>query len=105
MFQNDLADCSDNLANSRKSNRKVNVLVKQLCLNLNRDKTVYILIGSKKQKEEAREEIQENPLMCGEFHMKEENIAKYLGQYLSSEGLAPLASLAWDQICLDMGPG
>ena len=31
MFQDDLADTSDNLANARESNRKVNVLGKQHC--------------------------------------------------------------------------
>ena len=88
MFQDDLTDTSDNLANARESNRKVNVLVKQHYLNLNRDKSVYILVGSKKQKEEARKELGESPLMCGDFQMKEENVSKYLGQYLSSKGLA-----------------
>ena len=88
MFQDDLADTSENMAKARESNRKVNILVKQLCLSLNRDKTVFILMGSKQQKEETRKELNENPLMCGEFQMKEEKCSKYLGQYLSSEGLA-----------------
>ena len=61
MFQDDLADTSENLAKARESNRKVNILVKQHCLDLNRDKTVCILIGSKKQKQEARKELEENP--------------------------------------------
>ena len=30
--------------------------------------------------------------MCGEFQMKEEKVGKYLGQYLSSEGLADSVS-------------
>ena len=88
MYQDDLADCSGNLANARESNRKVNILVKQRCLDLNRDKTVFILIGSKQQKEEVRRELRNNPLMCGQFQMKEETVSKYLGQYISSEGLA-----------------
>ena len=88
MFQDDLADCSGSLDNARQSNRRVDVLTKQLCLELNRDKSVYILQGSKKQKEEIRLQILKEPLMCGQFHMKEEKVSKWLGQYLLSEGLA-----------------
>ena len=57
MFQDDLANCSDSLENAKESNRRVDVLTKQLCLDLNRDKTEYILIGSKKQKEETRRQL------------------------------------------------
>ena len=88
MFQDDLADCSGSLDNARESNRRVDVLTKQLCLELNRDKSVYILQGSKKQKEQIRLQILKEPLMCGQFHMKEEKVSKWLGHYLSSEGLA-----------------
>ena len=73
MFQDDLANCSDSLENAKESSIRVDVLTKLLCLDLNRDKTVYILIGSKKQKEETRRRLKNEPLMCGQFEMKEEN--------------------------------
>ena len=46
------------------------------------------MIGSKKQKEETRRQLKNEPLMCGQFEMKEEKVSKWLGQYLSSGGLA-----------------
>ena len=97
MFQDDLADCSDSLNKARESNRKVDFLTKQLCLTLNRDKSVYILLGSKKQKEETSRQLEKEPLMCGQFVMKEAKISKWLGQYLSSEGLSSSVSETFKQ--------
>ena len=44
-------------------------------------------MGSKKQKEEIRNEIKKEPLMCGAFQTKEKMVEKWLCQYLSSDGL------------------
>ena len=76
MFQDDLADSSDDLEKARETNRKVDFLTKQLCLDLNRKKTVCIIMGSRKQREKASMELREKPLMCGEFVMK---VDKWLG--------------------------
>ena len=65
MFQDDLANWSDSLENAKESSRRVDVLTKQLCLDLNKDKTVYILIGSKKQKKETRRQLKNEPLCVG----------------------------------------
>ena len=62
--------------------------MKQRGLQLNKDKSVCIIMGSKKQKQEASKEIQENPLECGDFETKEQQVEKWLGQFLSSAGLA-----------------
>ena len=51
MFQDDLADSSESLEKARESNRRVDFLTKKLSLDLNRDKTVCIVIGTKKQRE------------------------------------------------------
>ena len=88
MFQDDLADCSGNIENARIANQRVDILTKQRGLELNKDKTVCIIIGSKKQKQEATKQLTDNPLFCGSFVMKEKQVDKWLGQYLSSKGLA-----------------
>jgi hypothetical protein len=46
-----------------------------------------IIIGSKKQKKEASEELRKRPMMCGDFVMQEKQCEKWLGQYISAQGL------------------
>ena len=50
---------------------------------LNQDKSGYILMGSKKQVEEVRKRVQDSPVMCGSFKMKELKEEKWLGDYLA----------------------
>ena len=88
MFQDDLANGSVGLLEARIANQKVDVLVKQRGLKLNRDKSVCVIIGSKKQKLEASMELEVKPLKCGEFCTKEKQEEKWLGQYISGLGLA-----------------
>ena len=88
MFQDDLANGSVGLLAARMANQKVDFLVKQRGLQLNRDKSVCIILGSKKQKKEATEELKENPLKCGDFIIKEKEAEKWLGQLISAAGLA-----------------
>ena len=46
---------------------------------LNKDKSGYILMGSKQQVEEARKRMQDNPIVCGNFLAKELKEEKWLG--------------------------
>ena len=50
---------------------------------LNKDKSGYILIGSKQLVEEARKRIQDTQMVCGDFEMKELKEEKWLGDYLA----------------------
>ena len=87
MYQDDLANGSEGLLHARVSNQKVDFLVKQRGLELNRDKSVCIILGSKKQKLEASKELEQNPLKCGDFITKEKAVEKWLGQFISAAGL------------------
>ena len=73
---------------ARVNNIKVDIMVKQRELSLNRSKSVCLVIGSKKQKEEVTRELEQEPLMCGQVETKEVQVDKWLGQYLSAGGLA-----------------
>ena len=57
------------------------------CL-LNEDKSVYIVIGTKKQRERIKIELENEPLMCGGVSMIQKKKDKWLGQQLSEGGLA-----------------
>ena len=87
MFQDDLANSSEGILQARAASFKVNVVIKQRGLQLNEDKSVSMLFGSKKQKREASEVLDKDPLMCGQVELKVKQVTKWLGQYLSSEGL------------------
>ena len=88
MFHDDLANGSAGLLEARIANQNVDYLAKQRGLQLNRDKSVCIILGSKKQKREASIELEGNPLKCGDFVTKEKEVEKWLGQYMSAAGLA-----------------
>ena len=57
-------------------------------MELNKKKTNYKIIGSKKQVKEARRQMEETPLLCGNFATNERQVEKWLGQHLLSKGLA-----------------
>ena len=53
--------------------------MKKKQLKLNEDKTSFILMGKKEERDKAREEISFNPIMCGNFITKEKVMDKWLG--------------------------
>ena len=58
----------------------------------NEDNTLCTVIGSVKQRKSIKEELQVQPLMCGNFETKLKDSFKWLGQILSSGGLAESVS-------------
>ena len=88
MFQDDLIHGAKSIEDARKANAKVNIIMKERGLELNKDKSVCIVMGTKKQRMEAKEELRQKPLMCGDFETKEKENDKWLGQYLSGKSLA-----------------
>ena len=88
MFQDDLINLAEGLPEARIANSKVDVVMKQRGLELNKDKSVCVIIGSKKQKSKASEDIEKEPLLCGDFVTKEKEEEKWLGQIISAGGLA-----------------
>ena len=91
LFQDDFLHGVKGLDEARKGNIKVNKMIKERALKLNSKKTVCMMIGSKKQKEEFSKALKEKPLMCGEVDTKEKQTDKWLGQQMSSKGLADSA--------------
>ena len=52
---------------------------------LNTNKSGYILMGPRKQIEQARKRLEEQPITCGEFVMKELKEEKWLGDYSTED--------------------
>ena len=62
-------------------------------LNFNLEKSCFIVIGNKKTRKEMEEKLQQSPVyLCGN-KMKQEDHAKYLGDWLSVFGLAESAAV------------
>ena len=64
-------------------NVKMTEVMNLMQTTLNKDKSGYILVGSKSQVEEAREKVRDSPVICGDFEMKELKEEKWLGDYLA----------------------
>ena len=78
-FQDDIMIPVDSLENVRTVNVKVDLVMKMMQTKLNEDKSGYILMGPEEQVKEARERASINPIMCGQFKMKELQKEKWLG--------------------------
>ena len=55
-------------------------------LEVNMDKSAYILIGKKKTIERVREEIERKPIMYNNMKMKEKKKEKWLGDIIDAGG-------------------
>ena len=58
-------------------------MIETKLLNLNYEKSKFIVIGQKKARNEMKKKLENNPLMLGENKMKETNEEKYLGIWLA----------------------
>jgi hypothetical protein len=87
MFQDDLIHLSGGTREARAASSKVAAVLAQRNLRLNEDKSVSMVIGSRKQKESIRAELEARPLMCGQVVMTLVEEDKWLGQQLSGGGL------------------
>ena len=84
LFQDDVLHGVEGLEQARSGNLKLNKILKQRALKLNSKKSVCLMIGSKKQKEQFSKELKEKPLMCGQVETRETDVDKWLGQKISS---------------------
>jgi hypothetical protein len=88
IFQDDVIHTAEGLKEARVANEKMDRVISKLNLCLNQDKTVCLVMGSRKQKQDVWSEIESQPLMCGNFETKMKNSFKWLGQILSTGGLS-----------------
>ena len=72
---------------SKSGNIKLSWVKEDNQLEFRPDKTWFVVMGSRKYKEEARGQVMEEPIRFGVFSTKEKMVEKYLGDMFSSEGL------------------
>ena len=90
-FQDDVMDVVDSVESMRSKTIKMDSMVKQMTLDLHPDKCCFILYGTNKQKEEARQEVKLSPIERGSFFLKEKFSEKWLGDILCGDGVSQSA--------------
>ena len=87
MFQDDVMRVAEGVNAARAGNIKVASTMQSKQLRLNQDKTSFIIFGKKKQKDAARQEVHQSPIMCGDFITREKYCDKWLGDMFHGDGL------------------
>ena len=77
-FQDDVLIPVESIKDLRAVNVKMVEVMKMMQTELNTTKSGYILMGPKSQIELARKRMEEQPVICGEFVMKELKEEKWL---------------------------
>ena len=88
LFQDDIGRLSTSVHAAKAGNLKIEALMNLKQLQLNVDKSNYILLGKKDQVSKIQQLIQKNPILLNGIEMKEKLFEKYLGEYIHSEGLS-----------------
>ena len=86
-YQDDVCRLAGSLESTRAGNIKLAGMMDEKGLKCHQDKTVLLVIGTKKFRQEANDEIQKNPVMFGTFKVKTELEDVYLGDVISAQGL------------------
>ena len=97
LFQDDVARMAEDVESAQCGNDKMEVLAETKLLDYNLEKSCFVVIGSKKACREVNKKLANRPLMfCGK-PMKREKQGKYLGDWLSEDGLSVSAALTIDR--------
>ena len=86
-YQDDINRLTLNVNSTRAGSQKLFCLMNQKGLKCHSTKTVCISIGTTKYREGVKKEIQEEPIMFGDFQMKLVEEEFYLGDVISAQGL------------------
>ena len=86
-YQDDVLKGSKDVMAAKVGNIKLSAMLQDKGLEAHPDKTSFIVCGSNKFKQKAKNDLKESPLMFGDFEVKERESDKYLGQILHGGGL------------------
>ena len=88
LYQDDIFRlCSDPFS-AQIGNELIDAVMETKLLDFNLDKSCYIVVGPEEKQSEIRNYFETTPLTLSGQAMKEAKEEKYLGDYISSEGLA-----------------
>ena len=88
LYQDDIFRMSSDHFSAQIGNELIHSVMETKLLDFNLDKSCYLIIGAKDAQKQIREMCEQNPLKLSGGLMKEVKEEKYLGDYISTEGLA-----------------
>ena len=91
-YQDDIMKGNRDVVGAQAGNIKLAAMLTDKGLEAHPDKTCFIVCGSKMFKEKADNDLKSNPLMFGNFQVKQKVCDKYLGQMLHSGGVEASAT-------------
>ena len=86
IYQDDIARIADSVVNAQKGNDTIENIMESKLLDLNTDKSKYVIIASAKERSKFRRELEVTPLSLYGLPLKESKAEKYLGDLIHSEG-------------------
>ena len=88
LFQDDVLRMTTTVSGARNGNKRMDMLAKTKALELHPDKTCFVVFGEGEKLRDLEEDIEKNPIYCGEFVTKRKATERYLGDRLNGDGLA-----------------
>ena len=83
IYMDDIFRMGNDIESAQDANRRIVNMVESKLLDLNLDKTNYLIMGSKKARKKLVTDLQKTPLTIYDQPMKEAKTLKYLGDHFS----------------------
>ena len=87
LYQDDVARIAPTVKSAQVGNCKMEIIAETKLLDYNLEKSGFLVVGDKKAKKKIIDELDKSPLMFCDKTMKQESTIKYLGDWLSADGL------------------
>ena len=86
VFQDDIANLNDNTGKQRQACENIHTELSKKGLSINYNKSKFVVLGNKKQRNEILKETSENPIKMGDSHISNSEQEQYLGDTINQEG-------------------
>ena len=86
-YQDDILRVAPDVFSARAGNAKLTAMMRERQLSCHPTKTCYLVFGSRQYKEQVKKELDQEPLMFGDFEVKAKESDVYLGDTLTAGGL------------------
>ena len=83
LFQDDLNSVNKSVKSAQETNDKMEELMESKLLDLNLQKSCFLIVGNGKGRKKLQNEVEKNPLLLYGQRMKQATVEKYLGFQLS----------------------
>ena len=86
-YQDDIMRGSRDVLGTQVGNIKLAAMMEEKGLEAHPDKTCFIVCGNRRYREDMERDLKTNPVMFGQFPVKQREADRYLGQMLHGGGL------------------